>query len=172
MDGGGPKPQLCARLGTWSNVNAIIEGVRSIPRAPPPNGSSMAGRFSGAGGRLPIRHGVGGFATKFIHSRRVTQKLARCTRSHDRWTLHRGAPVGQGPTGILVGWPLPLYLCIGFWCGRALATGTAWWAGLCLIHHHKARSHDLPRADTPGRGFLSRGHGHLLYKKSRGSSSR
>ena len=35
---------------------------------PPPRDSSMAGRFSGAGGRLPIRHGVGGFATKFIHS--------------------------------------------------------------------------------------------------------
>ena len=35
---------------------------------PPPRGSSMAGRFSGAGGRLPIRHGVGWFATKFIHS--------------------------------------------------------------------------------------------------------
>ena len=26
---------------------------------------------------------------------------------------------------------------IGFWSGRALATGTAW-AGLCLIHHHHA----------------------------------
>ena len=29
---------------------------------PPPRGSSMAGQFSGAGERLPIRHGVGGFA--------------------------------------------------------------------------------------------------------------
>ena len=29
---------------------------------PPPRDSSMAGRFSGAGGRLPIQHGVGGFA--------------------------------------------------------------------------------------------------------------
>ena len=28
----------------------------------------VAGRFSDAGGRLPIRHGVGGSTTKFIHS--------------------------------------------------------------------------------------------------------
>jgi hypothetical protein len=32
---------------------------------PPPHGSSMAGQFSGAGERLPIRHGVGGFTTSF-----------------------------------------------------------------------------------------------------------
>ena len=28
----------------------------------------MAGRFFGAGERLPIRHGVGGFAPKLIHA--------------------------------------------------------------------------------------------------------
>ena len=34
MDGGGSKPQLCALCwGTWSNVNTIIDRVRSIPRA-------------------------------------------------------------------------------------------------------------------------------------------
>ena len=33
MDGGGPKPKLCAHWGTWSNVNTIIDRVRSIPRA-------------------------------------------------------------------------------------------------------------------------------------------
>ena len=44
-------------------------------------------------------------------------------------TLHR-APVGQGPPG-----PDWLAIFLGFWSGRALATGTAW-AGLCLIHHH------------------------------------
>ena len=37
-------------------------------RRPPPRDSSMAGRFSGADGRLPIRQSVGGFTTKFIHS--------------------------------------------------------------------------------------------------------
>jgi len=31
-------------------------------------GSSMTGRFSGAGGRLPIWHAMGGFAIKLIHS--------------------------------------------------------------------------------------------------------
>ena len=46
-------------------------------------------------------------------------------------TLHR-ARVGQGPPGH--GW---LAIAVGFWSGRALATGTAW-AGLCLIHHHRA----------------------------------
>ena len=50
-------------------------------------------------------------------------------------TLHR-APVGQGPSG--PGW---LATALGFWSGRALATGTAW-AGLCLIHHHH---HHRPR---------------------------
>ena len=46
-------------------------------------------------------------------------------------TLHR-ASVGQGPPG-----PDWLAISLGFWSGRALATGTAWaWAGLCLIHHH------------------------------------
>ena len=44
-------------------------------------------------------------------------------------TLHR-APVGQGPPG-----PDWLAISLGFWSGRALATGTAW-AGLCLIRHH------------------------------------
>ena len=44
-------------------------------------------------------------------------------------TLHR-APVGQGVPG-----PDWLAISLGFWSGRALATGTAW-AGLCLIHHH------------------------------------
>ena len=39
-----------------------------ILQYPPPRDSSMAGRFSGAGGRLPIRHGVGGFTIKLIHS--------------------------------------------------------------------------------------------------------
>ena len=38
-------------------------------------------------------------------------------------TLHR-APVGQGPSG--PGW---LAIALGFWSGRALATGTAWVAG-------------------------------------------
>ena len=42
---------------------------------------------------------------------------------------HR-APVGQGPSG-----PDWLAIALGFWSGRALATGTAW-AGSCLIHHH------------------------------------
>ena len=45
-------------------------------------------------------------------------------------TLHR-APVGQGPPG--PGW---LAISLGFWPGRALATGTAW-AGVCLIRHHQ-----------------------------------
>ena len=49
--------------------------------------------------------------------------------NHAKRTLHR-APVGQGPPG--PGW---LAISLGFWSGRALATGTAW-AGLCLIHHH------------------------------------
>ena len=44
-------------------------------------------------------------------------------------TLHR-APVCQGPSG-----PDWLAISLGFWSGRALATGTAW-AGLCLINHH------------------------------------
>ena len=35
------------------------------PGYPPPRDSSIAGRFSGAGGRLPIRYGVGGFTIKF-----------------------------------------------------------------------------------------------------------
>ena len=34
---------------------------------PPPRDSAMAGRSSGAGGRLPIRSGVGGFTTKLSH---------------------------------------------------------------------------------------------------------
>ena len=67
----------------------------------------------GAGGRLPIWHGVGGFMFN----------SSSCT-------LHR-APVGQGPPG-----PDWLAISFGFWSGRALATGTAW-AGLCLIHHHR-----------------------------------
>ena len=43
-------------------------------------------------------------------------------------TLHR-APVGQGPPG-----PSWLAIPLGFWSGRALATGTTW-PGLCFIHH-------------------------------------
>ena len=50
-------------------------------------------------------------------------------RLQARGTLHR-APVGQGPSG-----PDWLATALGFWSGRALATGTAL-AGLCLIHHH------------------------------------
>ena len=38
------------------------------PGYPPPRGSSMAARFSGAGGRMPMRHGVGGCAIKPAHS--------------------------------------------------------------------------------------------------------
>ena len=54
-------------------------------------------------------------------------------------TLHR-APVGQGPSG-----PEWLATALGFWSGRALATGTAW-AGLCLICHHSP-----PRTRSSGR---------------------
>ena len=50
------------------------------------------------------------------------------TRVHP---LHR-APVGQGPPG-----PDWLATALEFWSGRALATGMAWAAGLCLIHHHQ-----------------------------------
>ena len=57
----------------------------------------------------------------------------RVERSGVECTLHR-APVGQGPSG-----PDWLAIALGFWSGRALATGTAW-AGLCLIHHHHQRS--------------------------------
>ena len=46
--------------------------------------------------------------------------------------LHR-SPVGQGTSG--PGW---LAIALGFWSGRALATGTAW-AGLCLIHYHQPK---------------------------------
>ena len=44
------------------------------PGNPPPRDSSMAGRFSGAGGRLPIRPGVGGFTAKFIHHLKKKRK--------------------------------------------------------------------------------------------------
>ena len=44
-------------------------------------------------------------------------------------SLYR-APVGQGPSG-----PDWLGTALGFWSGRALATGTAW-ACLCSIRHH------------------------------------
>ena len=40
-------------------------------------------------------------------------------------------PVGQGPSG-----PDWLATALGFWSGRALATGTVR-AGLYLIHHHR-----------------------------------
>ena len=53
------------------------------------------------------------------------------------FTLHR-APVGQGPSG--PGW---LATALGFWSGRALATGTAW-AGLCLIQNHREAPRSLP----------------------------
>ena len=47
-------------------------------------------------------------------------------------TLHR-APVGQGLRPALQACHFLLLL---FWYWRAFATGTAWAAGLCLIHHH------------------------------------
>ena len=52
----------------------------------------MAGRISGAGGRLPIRHGVGGFAMKFIYSsiRRddvSSAPLRRAPWLHITWVL-------------------------------------------------------------------------------------
>ena len=50
--------------------------------------------------------------------------------------LGANLPPGFGHT-LLVGWPLPLAL--GFWSGRALASGTAW-EGLCLVHHHHRRT--------------------------------
>ena len=59
MDGGRPKHQLRAFRGARTRENTIINRVRSMPRA--------AGRFSSASGRLPIRHGVGGFSIKPIH---------------------------------------------------------------------------------------------------------
>ena len=51
------------------------------------------------------------------------------------------APLARDPR-VLIGWPLPL----GFWSGRALATGTAW-AGLCLTHHHHVFSDTRQRTD-------------------------
>ena len=61
---------LCC-FGCWSAgaawFGASFENGGLCPSA---RGSSMAGRISGAGGRLPIRHGgVGGFTwlNKFIH---------------------------------------------------------------------------------------------------------
>ena len=50
-------------------------------------------------------------------------------------------------------WIFPLSIALGFWSGRALATGTAW-AGLCLIHHHHTsarRLHIGPSAGLGGR---------------------
>ena len=51
-----------------------------------------------------------------------------------------------------------LAISLGFWSGRALATGTAL-AGLCLIHHHHHRpaangavEKDTPRVATYLRG--------------------
>ena len=52
-------------------LNSFIHSFRAPPHCALHHATprwSMAGRFSGAGGRLPIRHGVGGFTTKFIHS--------------------------------------------------------------------------------------------------------
>ena len=64
-------------------------------------------------------------------------------------TLHR-APVGQRPPG-----PDWLATALGFWSGRALATGTAW-AGLSLIHHNS--SWRWPRSKTPNRPLLPHHH--------------
>ena len=78
-------------------------------------------------GACQFGHGVGEFATNFIHSP---------DSGAARRTLHR-APVGQGPLD-----PDSLAItALGFWSGRALATGTAW-AGLRLIHHHQLAQHE------------------------------
>ena len=71
-------PESLAKAGN-GNYRAFIIDKAQLPHPenligskrlyPPRRDSSMAGWFSGAGGRLlPIRYGVGGFATKFIHS--------------------------------------------------------------------------------------------------------
>ena len=66
--------------------------------------------------------------------RGVKQALNYYTRAAGpAGTLHR-APVGQGPPG-----PDWLAIFLGFWSGRALATGTAW-AGLYIIHHHQLQA--------------------------------
>ena len=93
-------------------------------------------------------HGVGGFMFNSSSSslcrplrprrkRRATSRFstspAFCPPPCARW------PGALDPR-VLIGWPLPLAL--GFWSGRALATGTAW-AGLCLIHHHHSKSSAL-----------------------------
>ena len=54
-------------------MKVLLPGVSPAPDwrictgHPPPRDPSMAGQFSGAGGRLPIRHGLGGLASKSIH---------------------------------------------------------------------------------------------------------
>ena len=50
----------------WRLISFIL--TPTDPGYPPPHDPTMAGRFSGVGARLPIRHGEGGFTTKFIHS--------------------------------------------------------------------------------------------------------
>ena len=70
------------------------------------------------------------------------ESVASFWRHSLRSTLHR-APVGQGPPG--PGW---LAISLGFWSGRALATGTAR-AGLCLIHHHQRRHSFRLRGSSP-----------------------
>ena len=48
----------------------------------------MAGRFSSAGGRLPLRHGVGGFTTKLVHSLKAkTEKRKQRHHDHDVQTI-------------------------------------------------------------------------------------
>ena len=75
--------------------------------------------------------------------RAVEGKASRgeCGFPAEAGTLHR-APVGQGPPG-----PDWLAFSLGFWSGRALATGTAW-AGLCLIHHHHVVFTRVPGCDV------------------------
>ena len=93
-----------------------------------------------------LRAGALGSATRGLAYRRPWRSRESPSRT---FTLHR-APVGQGPPG--PGW---LAISLGFWSGRALATGTAW-VGLCLIHHHHRRP-ELHRRRR--RGLQSRGSG-------------
>ena len=51
----------------------------------PPRDSSMVGWFAGAGGSLPIRHGVGGITIKFIHS--FMRRLACYQRTHTSYAF-------------------------------------------------------------------------------------
>ena len=76
-------------------------------------------------------------------------------------TLHR-APAGQGPSG--PGW---LATALGFWSGRALATGTAR-AGLCLIHHHHRASKRVPISQAAHQGTMGGEPGRTIVPGARG----